>query len=111
VVDLGEVFRSPLVASILTTLTVERGEWTAEELAAQTGAAYQTVTKEIRRLEKAGAVSVVVVGRTKFVTAKPDDVVMRALGRALALATAQEGGDPMAKKKDKKKKGKKGKKK
>lgn len=61
------------------------------------------MTKEVRRLTKAGVVETArVVGRTKFLRAA-DDAAVRALARALKAAPATEGGDGMAKKKDKKK--------
>ena len=62
-----------------------------------------TVTKEVRRLEQAGIVTSRSVGRTKFVSAATADPTVKALRRALVTATDPEGGDDMAKKKDKKK--------
>lgn len=80
-----------------------RDEWTAEELVAETDSPYPTVTKELRRLEQAGLVTVRVVGRTKFFAAATDDAATRAFARALAASQPQDGGDDMSKKKDKKK--------
>lgn len=97
------VLRSPLLEEILTVVLVGRGEWTAEELAAETESPYPTVTKELRRLEQAGLVTVRVVGRTKFVAAASADPATRALARALAASQPWDGGDEMSKKKDKKK--------
>jgi sugar-specific transcriptional regulator TrmB len=105
-VDLGPVVRSDLLVEILHLVLVERGEWTADQLASRTGAPYPTVTKEVRRLERSGLVTTTVIGRTKLLRADSSDSATRAFARAVALARRPEGGD-MAKKKDKKKKGKK----
>jgi len=58
---------------------VEGGEWTADELAERAGAPYATVTKEVRRLERAGVLTTTVVGRTKFLAADLTDPAVRAL--------------------------------
>jgi len=111
VADISGLLRSPLLGEILHLVLVERGEWTAEQLAARAATPYPTVTKEVRRLERAGVLQVTVVGRTKFFTADRTDPTVRALARLVALGVAPlEGGDDMSKKKDKKKGGKKKKK-
>jgi DNA-binding transcriptional ArsR family regulator len=108
---LGPLLRSDLLEQILRLVLVDGGEWTAELLAAETGSPYPTVTKEVRRLERSGILTVRAVGRTKLLSAMPGDASVKALTRALALAPLPEGGDDMAKKKDKKKDDKKKKKK
>ncbi|MGD9798488.1 MAG: winged helix-turn-helix domain-containing protein [Acidimicrobiia bacterium] len=101
--DIDPVLRSPLVADLLRLVLLEHREWTADELAAETATPYPTVTKEVRRLQRAGLVGARVVGRTKFLVAT-DDPVTLALGRAIAASTSAGGGDDMAKKKKSKKK-------
>lgn len=105
--DLGLVLRSPLLEEILRIVLLGRNEWTAEELASETESPYPTVTKELRRLEHAGLVTVRVVGRTRFFTAATGDAATRAFARALAASRPQDGGDSLSKKKDKKKDSKK----
>lgn len=104
------LLRSPLLEAILRIVLSGRDEWTAEELADETESPYPTVTKELRRLEQAGYVSVRVVGRTKFFAAATDDAAVRAFARALSASRVRDGGDVMSKKKGKKKDGKKKKK-
>jgi DNA-binding transcriptional ArsR family regulator len=110
VADVSGLLRSPLLAEILHLVLVERGEWTAEQLATRTEVPYPTVTKELRRLEVAGVVRVETIGRTKFFTAAVDDPATRALARLVALGVDAKGGGDMSKKKDKKKDSKKKKK-
>jgi sugar-specific transcriptional regulator TrmB len=88
-----------------------RGELTAERIAEGVGAPYATVTKEIRRLQRAGIVEWRTEGRTKYVRAARGDVVVRAIRQALKASEPREGGAAMSKKKDKKKDDKKKKKK
>lgn len=109
--DIGAVLRSPLLTEILEVVLSSTDEWTADELAGETGAPYPTVTKELRRLERAGFVDVRVAGRTKFFAAAIDDAVASALAVALTASLDERDGGGMSKKKDKKKdKGKKKKK-
>ncbi|MBA2282395.1 MAG: winged helix-turn-helix transcriptional regulator [Acidimicrobiia bacterium] len=96
------LFRSETLVGVLALLFLEPGPWTAEELAERSGAAYATVTKEVRRLQHAGLITVTTSGRQKFLAPDRSDAAARALVRLLQAAT--KGGDPMAKKKDKKKK-------
>lgn len=108
--DLAKLIRSDLLGHILHVVLVEKGTWTAEALAERTGSPYPTVTKEVRRMQRAGIVTVTVNGRTKHITANGADPAVRPLARAIALGLAPGGGDDMSKKKDKKKDGKKKKK-
>jgi DNA-binding transcriptional ArsR family regulator len=108
--DVGELLRSPLLEELLRVILLDGGEWTADDLSAETAAAYATITKELRRLERAGVVSVRVEGRTKFFSAASRDPATRALARALAASTTEGGADMSKKKKGKKKDGKKKKK-
>src|SRR2546423_1470984 len=103
--SLRPILRSELTADLLELLLVDGGEWTADGLAGEGSPPSPTVTKEVRRLERAGIVTSRTVGRTKFVTAANAEPTVTALRRALATATDRKGGDDMAKKKkDKKKK-------
>ena len=102
-IDLVPVFRTPQVAALLRLLLADGGEWTADDLTEQSGIPYATVTREIRRLERAGVVTTEIDGRTKFLTANTSDPAIRALARAVKLGSLPKGGDPVAKKKDKKK--------
>lgn len=108
--DIGALLRSPLLAQLLGAILLEAREWTADELASLTETPYATVTKELRRLERAGVVGIRTKGRTKFFSAARGDAATRALARALAASIAAEGGEDMAKKKGKRKDGKKKKK-
>jgi DNA-binding transcriptional ArsR family regulator len=61
------VFRSRLVGDLLALILLNPDRtWTAEELAARTGAAYPTVTRELRRLHEAQLIVPEVVGRSKL---------------------------------------------
>lgn len=113
--DLAGLFRSPLLVTLLQLVLFEQGPWTAESLAERADAPYPTVTKEVRRLEAAGLITVETVGRTKLLSANGSEPTARALARALRAGgigplPVPEGGDEMAKKKAKKKGGKKKKK-
>ena len=109
--DVGELLRSPLLEGLLRAILLEGGEWTADELSADTGSPYATITKELRRLERSGVVTVRLEGRTKFFSATSRDPATRAFARALAASTTEGGDSDMSKKKGKKKDGKKKKKK
>lgn len=100
------LLRSDTLAGILELLFLEPGPWTAEELAEQSGGAYATVTKEVRRLQSAGLVTVSTSGRTKYLAPDKNDPTARALTRL--LQAARDTGDGLGKGKGKKKtKGKK----
>jgi predicted transcriptional regulator len=91
---LGQItplLRSDTLAGVLELLFLEQGPWTAEELAEQSGAAYATVTKEVRRLQSAGLVTVSTSGRTKYLAPDKHDPTARALTRL--LQAARETGD------------------
>ncbi len=61
------VFRSRLVGDLLALILVDpERRWTADELAERTGAAYPTVTRELRRLGHAGLIIAEAVGRSKL---------------------------------------------
>ena len=108
--DLAPLLRSKLLARVLELVLLEKGPWTAEQLAARTGAAYPTVTKEVRRLEQAGVIVVTTVGRKKLLAPDGSDPTVRALGRLLRASDRLPdgaGGGDVAKKKDRDKKGKK----
>ncbi|HET6919283.1 MAG TPA: winged helix-turn-helix domain-containing protein [Jiangellaceae bacterium] len=60
------ILRSRLVGDLLALLASDPQRWrTLDEIAARTGGAYPTVTREVRRLEQAGLIEVEVVGRSK----------------------------------------------
>jgi DNA-binding transcriptional ArsR family regulator len=100
--DVHPLLRTTLLGELLELLLDGPGEWTAEALAERVDGAYPTVTKEIRRLERAGIVMTRTVGRTKFVSAVRSDPAVRALRVALR-SSVPRGGDDVSKKKDKKK--------
>lgn len=61
------VFRSRLTGDLLALMMADPDrKWTAEELSSRTGAAYPTVTRELRRLYEARVVLHEAVGRSKL---------------------------------------------
>jgi DNA-binding transcriptional ArsR family regulator len=96
------VFRSRLTGDLLALLLADPGRsWMLHELADRTEAPYQTVTGEVRRLERAGLVATSVVGRSKLVSVNDEnpyfgpltELVLMAFGPPLVVAEEFAGVD------------------
>ena len=94
------ILRSQLVGQLLG-LTAVGGDrrWTIDELVAATGGAYATVTREIRRLERAGLVDTEEIGRSKRVTLNVESPLYEPLAELMVrsfgptFVVAEELGD------------------
>lgn len=81
------VLRSRLQGEILALLFTDPSvEWTADELATRTGAAYQTVNNELRRLEATQLLVVRAVGRTKLVRANDSSPYFKPLAQLVMMS-------------------------
>lgn len=81
------IFRSRLQGELLALILadVER-RWTIDELAERTGQPYQTVTAEVRRLERAGLILASTVGRTKLLAANQASPYLAPLAQLATMA-------------------------
>ncbi len=94
------ILRSRLVGQLLALLAADEERWwTIDQLAARTGGAYPTLTREIRRLAEAGLVETEEVGRSKRVrvnTASPfhrplAELMLRAFGPLVVVGEEFRG--------------------
>lgn len=95
------VFRSRLTTAMLARAYVGEGEYSVAELARAAGTDTGTISREVRRLERAGVVRSRMVGRTKLVSADHEapfyralrDLVVIVLGPAQVLSEELAGLD------------------
>lgn len=81
------VFRSRLVGDLLALLMLDpERRWTADELAQRTGAAYPTLTRELRRLGDAGLLTSEGVGRSNLWRANERNPHFRTLSQLVAAS-------------------------
>lgn len=81
------IFRSRPQGELLALILADDARrWTIAELAERTGQPYQTVTAEVRRLERAGLVSSSSVGRTKLLAANEASPYLGPLSQLATMA-------------------------
>ena len=81
------LFRSRLQGELLALLLVDPDrEWTLHDLEERTGAPYQTVVSEIRRLTDAALLAAHTVGRTKIVQANPSTPYLAPLTQLVLMS-------------------------
>ncbi len=81
------IFRSRLQGELLALILADYARrWTIDELAERTGQPYQTVTAEVRRLERAGLVSSASIGRTKLLAANEASPYLGPLSQLATMA-------------------------
>lgn len=81
------IFRSRLQGELVALMLADATQrWTIAELAKRTGEPYQTVTAEVRRLQRAGLVSASNAGRTKLLSANEASPYLAPLAQLAIMA-------------------------